>query len=113
MDAENKIQSCIPLRISFLIESSKERGERSFFLPRTPEGMNESKQCLRRLRDEGMRKINFSGGEPFLHPKELAELCRFCKALLVAFIINCTAGLSNRFVLCHINKLASTINRGD
>ncbi|KAJ6463989.1 hypothetical protein C8R45DRAFT_770134, partial [Mycena sanguinolenta] len=33
--------------------------------------------CL--LRDAGMRKINFAGGEPFLYPKKLAQLCRFCK----------------------------------
>jgi len=51
----------------------------SFFLPKTPEGMQESKQCLRQLRDAGMKKINFSGGEPFLQAKELGELCRFCK----------------------------------
>ncbi|KAF8162408.1 hypothetical protein K438DRAFT_1858551 [Mycena galopus ATCC 62051] len=34
---------------------------------------------LRLLRDAGMRKINFAGGEPFLYPKQLAMLCRFCK----------------------------------
>jgi radical S-adenosyl methionine domain-containing protein 2 len=34
---------------------------------------------LRLLRDAGMRKINFAGGEPFLYPKKLAMLCRFCK----------------------------------
>ena len=26
-----------------------------------------------------MRKINFAGGEPFLYPRKLALLCRFCK----------------------------------
>ncbi|KAJ6457513.1 radical S-adenosyl methionine domain-containing protein 2 [Mycena vitilis] len=34
------------------------------------------------LRDAGMRKINFAGGEPFLYPKKLAMLCRFCKEQL-------------------------------
>jgi len=51
----------------------------SFFLPKTIPGMQESKHCLMMLRDAGMKKLNFSGGEPFLHPKELGELCRFCK----------------------------------
>jgi len=51
----------------------------SFFLPNTPEGMEESKKCLTKLREAGMKKLNFSGGEPFLQPKELGELCRFCK----------------------------------
>jgi radical S-adenosyl methionine domain-containing protein 2 len=37
---------------------------------------------LRLLRDAGMRKINFAGGEPFLYPKKLAMLCRFCKEQL-------------------------------
>ncbi|KAI1117559.1 hypothetical protein F5Y14DRAFT_465486 [Nemania sp. NC0429] len=31
------------------------------------------------LKKAGMRKINFSGGEPFLYPRKLAMLCRFCK----------------------------------
>ncbi|KAJ7073004.1 hypothetical protein C8F01DRAFT_961278, partial [Mycena amicta] len=37
---------------------------------------------LRLLRDAGMRKINFAGGEPFLYTKNLAHLCRFCKVEL-------------------------------
>ncbi|KAK7018335.1 hypothetical protein R3P38DRAFT_2982267 [Favolaschia claudopus] len=40
---------------------------------------DDMKRGLRLLRDAGMRKINFAGGEPFLYPKELAMLCRFCK----------------------------------
>lgn len=51
----------------------------SFFLPNTAQGMQESKKCLTNLREAGMMKLNFSGGEPFLQPKELGELCRFCK----------------------------------
>ncbi|KAK6855710.1 hypothetical protein PG995_007861 [Apiospora arundinis] len=39
----------------------------------------EMKRGLRLLRDAGMRKINFAGGEPFLYPQKLAMLCRFCK----------------------------------
>ncbi|GAW14921.1 hypothetical protein ANO14919_043260 [Xylariales sp. No.14919] len=37
------------------------------------------KRGLRLLKEAGMRKINFAGGEPFLYPRELAMLCRFCK----------------------------------
>lgn len=37
------------------------------------------KKGLKLLKDAGMRKINFAGGEPFLYPKELGMLCRFCK----------------------------------
>lgn len=29
-----------------------------------------------------MKKINFAGGEPFLYPKYLGSLCRFCKETL-------------------------------
>ncbi|KAI1431542.1 hypothetical protein GGR50DRAFT_59480 [Xylaria sp. CBS 124048] len=39
----------------------------------------EMKRGLRLLKEAGMRKINFAGGEPFLYPKQLAMLCRFCK----------------------------------
>lgn len=40
---------------------------------------DEMKRGLRLLREAGMRKINFAGGEPFLYPQKLAMLCRFCK----------------------------------
>lgn len=39
----------------------------------------EMKTGLRLLRDAGMKKINFAGGEPFLYPAKLAMLCRYCK----------------------------------
>lgn len=39
----------------------------------------EAKRGLRLLKKAGMRKINFAGGEPFLEPKFLGELCRFAK----------------------------------
>jgi len=53
----------------------------SFFLPsrRNPGGMEKAQRVLRGLEALGMRKLNFSGGEPFLHPKELGELVMFCK----------------------------------
>lgn len=37
------------------------------------------KRGLKLLKDAGMRKINFAGGEPFLYPKQLAMLCEYCK----------------------------------
>ncbi|KAI0534284.1 hypothetical protein GGR58DRAFT_64857 [Xylaria digitata] len=40
---------------------------------------DEMKRGLRLLKEAGMRKINFAGGEPFLYPDKLAMLCRFCK----------------------------------
>ncbi|KAI0442820.1 hypothetical protein F4803DRAFT_550689 [Xylaria telfairii] len=40
---------------------------------------DEMKRGLRLLKEAGMRKINFAGGEPFLYPSKLAMLCRFCK----------------------------------
>ena len=39
-------------------------------------------RALQMLKDAGMRKINFAGGEPFLYPKKLAMLCRFAKVNL-------------------------------
>lgn len=42
----------------------------------TPE---KTKIGLRKLREAGMRKINFAGGEPFLYPKFLGTMTEFCK----------------------------------
>ncbi|KAK1499529.1 hypothetical protein CCUS01_00254 [Colletotrichum cuscutae] len=41
--------------------------------------LNEAKHGMRLLKDAGMRKLNVAGGEPFLHPKFLGELLRYCK----------------------------------
>ncbi|XP_053489407.1 radical S-adenosyl methionine domain-containing protein 2 [Ictalurus furcatus] len=48
----------------------------SFVLP-----IDEAKRGLRLLKEAGMEKINFSGGEPFLHQKGvfLGELVQYCK----------------------------------
>ncbi|KAK1171862.1 radical S-adenosyl methionine domain-containing protein 2 [Acipenser oxyrinchus oxyrinchus] len=48
----------------------------SFVLP-----IEEAKTGLRMLKDSGMEKINFSGGEPFLHQRGnfLGKLVQFCK----------------------------------
>ncbi|KAJ5008625.1 Radical S-adenosyl methionine domain-containing protein 2 [Colletotrichum sp. SAR 10_99] len=41
--------------------------------------LDEAKRGLRLLKEAGMRKLNIAGGEPFLHPKFLGELLRYCK----------------------------------
>ncbi|KAF4083969.1 hypothetical protein AMELA_G00123460 [Ameiurus melas] len=48
----------------------------SFVLP-----IDEAKRGLRLMKEAGMEKINFSGGEPFLHQKGvfLGELVQYCK----------------------------------
>ncbi|KAM7375921.1 hypothetical protein PAMP_005682 [Pampus punctatissimus] len=48
----------------------------SFVLP-----LDEAKRGLKLLKDSGMEKINFSGGEPFLHDKGefLGKLVQYCK----------------------------------
>ena len=37
---------------------------------------------LRLLKEAGMRKINFAGGEPFLYPNKLGWHCQYCKEVL-------------------------------
>lgn len=46
----------------------------SYVLP-----IEDSKRGLALLKESGMRKLNFAGGEPFLHPKLLAAMLAFCK----------------------------------
>ncbi|KAJ3250941.1 hypothetical protein HDU77_006242 [Chytriomyces hyalinus] len=41
--------------------------------------LQDAKKALALLKEAGMKKINFAGGEPFLYPKHLASLLRFCK----------------------------------
>jgi len=38
-----------------------------------------AKKGLKILKQSGMKKINFAGGEPFTYPKFLEELCKYCK----------------------------------
>ncbi|KAF1977951.1 radical SAM enzyme [Bimuria novae-zelandiae CBS 107.79] len=35
--------------------------------------------ALRLLKEAGMEKVNFAGGEPFLYPKHLGKMCKFAK----------------------------------
>ncbi|KAF2639192.1 radical SAM enzyme, partial [Massarina eburnea CBS 473.64] len=39
----------------------------------------EAKASLRLLHNEGMDKLNFAGGEPFLYPQRLGQMCQFTK----------------------------------
>ncbi|KAF8435485.1 radical SAM enzyme [Boletus edulis BED1] len=41
--------------------------------------LDEGKRALRLLADAGMKKLNISGGEPFLQPAYLGEVFKFCK----------------------------------
>ncbi|XP_037032413.1 radical S-adenosyl methionine domain-containing protein 2-like [Bradysia coprophila] len=41
--------------------------------------LNDIRIALRKLMLKGMKKINLSGGEPFLYPVLLGEICKFCK----------------------------------
>jgi len=41
--------------------------------------LDEAKRGLRMLSDAGMKKLNISGGEPFLKPQFIGEVFRFCK----------------------------------
>jgi len=44
--------------------------------------MAEAKRGLALLKESGMQKINFSGGEPFLFKRFLGELVKYCKQTL-------------------------------
>ncbi|KAJ1301179.1 hypothetical protein OPQ81_003590 [Rhizoctonia solani] len=55
---------------SFCFHTSKN----TFILP-----LDEAKEGLRALVDAGMRKLNISGGEPFLNPTYIGEIFKFCK----------------------------------
>lgn len=46
------------------------------------EHFREMQRGLQMLKDAGMRKINFAGGEPLLYPKLLSLLVEFCKTTL-------------------------------
>ncbi|KAH0835549.1 hypothetical protein J3R83DRAFT_9252 [Lanmaoa asiatica] len=46
----------------------------SYILP-----LDEAKHALRLLADAGMKKLNISGGEPFLQPRYIGEVFKYCK----------------------------------
>ncbi|XP_037041169.1 radical S-adenosyl methionine domain-containing protein 2-like [Bradysia coprophila] len=41
--------------------------------------LGDIKVALRKLMLKGMKKLNLSGGEPFLYPELVGEICKFCK----------------------------------
>lgn len=49
--------------------------------------LEQAKVGLEMLKDAGTEKINFAGGEPFLHPKFLGELCKTSNELGMAVSI--------------------------
>lgn len=60
------------------------------------ESLDEAKRGLRLLAEAGMKKINISGGEPFLKPKFLGEIIKFCKVDL---------GLESTGIICNGSKV--------
>ena len=44
--------------------------------------LDEAKRGLKLLKEAGMKKINFAGGEPFLYPPYLGKLAEYCKESL-------------------------------
>jgi radical S-adenosyl methionine domain-containing protein 2 len=44
--------------------------------------LDEAKRGLRQLAEAGMRKLNISGGEPFLEPTFVGEIFKYCKTEL-------------------------------
>jgi len=41
--------------------------------------LEDAKKALRMLAGDGMKKLNISGGEPFLKPEFIGEIFKFCK----------------------------------
>ena len=58
---------------------------------------DEMKRGLKLLKDAGMKKINFAGGEPFLYQKQLAMLCEIC---------NIDLGLESVSIISNGTKIA-------
>ena len=46
------------------------------------EGLERAKTGLKKLKEAGMKKVNFAGGEPFLYRQQLGEMARFAKTEL-------------------------------
>jgi len=58
--------------------------------------MDKAKTALRLLAEAGMKKLNISGGEPFLNPKYIGEVFKFCKEEL---------NLESTSVVCNGSKV--------
>ena len=46
------------------------------------ESLERAKNGLALLKQAGMKKLNFAGGEPFLQPEFVGELMKYCKEVL-------------------------------
>lgn len=46
------------------------------------EPLPNAKRAMLLLKEAGMRKVNFAGGEPFLNAKFLGQLAQYCKSTL-------------------------------
>ena len=46
------------------------------------ESLESARKGLSLLKQAGMKKLNFAGGEPFLKPEFMGELMRYCKEVL-------------------------------
>ncbi|KAK0972393.1 hypothetical protein LTR54_017575 [Friedmanniomyces endolithicus] len=65
--------------------------------------IEDAKRGVKLLRDAGMRKMNFAGGEPFLYPKFLGSLIDFCKEIEVesVSIVSNGSKVTERFLRTH------------
>lgn len=79
----DKVQpKCIPISVNyhFTRKCNYECGfcfhtaKTSYMAP-----LSDAKKALEKLAKMGMKKINMAGGEPFLYPDHLGEICKFCK----------------------------------
>lgn len=66
----------------------------TFILP-----LEDAKTALRLLREAGMKKLNISGGEPFLNPKYIGEVFKFCKEEL---------NLESTSIVCNGSKVTES-----
>uniref|UniRef100_A0A3B4WRW7 S-adenosylmethionine-dependent nucleotide dehydratase RSAD2 n=1 Tax=Seriola lalandi dorsalis TaxID=1841481 RepID=A0A3B4WRW7_SERLL len=82
----------------------------SFVLP-----LEEAKRGLKLLKESGMEKINFSGGEPFLHEKGefLGKLTQYCKQDLQLPSLPLTSLLYTLFVSDFLDILAISCDSFD
>lgn len=55
-----------------------------FHTAKTPDiaSLEDAQKAMRALKQCGMSRVNFSGGEPFLKPSWLGKMCRFCHETL-------------------------------
>lgn len=92
-------QSVVPLSVNYF--PHRQCNYACKFCFHTQKNMNileleKAKEGLKMLADAGMAKLTFSGGEPFLKPKFLGELCKYAKVEL---------GLESVGIICNGSKV--------